>query len=204
MVAKFLKDYHNPASIYVNERNRWVWLRIHKNAGTSMYDGFLKDYCHNMIKKPKGVHDPTVDKWLTELTDEKLEGYTVWACVRNPYDRFCSMARMFRIEPNRFAREFWEFRENKPIIRRHSEPQNRFTHNRSIPIVTKTIRFETLQTDFDQLCTELKLPQHKLSTMNASPREGHWMEALSEESIKFVNGVFYFDFEYFGYNMIKI
>ena len=201
MKAKFLKDYHNPASIYVNKEHKWVWLRIHKNAGTSMYDGFLKDHCHNMVKKPKGVHDPVVDEWIMGITDEELEEYTVWACVRNPYDRFCSMAAMFRIEPNRFARSFWNFREAKGIIRRHSEPQHKFTHKGKYSMLTRYIKFENLEADFEGLCKSLHLPAHKLGHLNSSPREGHWMEVLDKDSIKFINGVYYFDFEYFGYKM---
>ena len=199
MKAEFIKNYHNSNSLYINEKNKWLWLRIHKNAGTSMYDDFLYKHCINESKS--NTKDKSrVIKWRKNITDEKLEDYVVWTFVRNPYDRFNSMAAMFGSDPNKFAEGFHRY-TGKGIIERHTRPQHLFTHYKGESMVDLTFRFERLQKDFNTLCFLLDLPEHDLKKLNSS-KHRHWKDEMNRKTINFVNKYYKEDFEYFNYEMI--
>lgn len=194
-MIEFIKNYHNPHSLYINEDNKWLWLRIHKNAGTSMFD-FLKDHCIN-DPKLKGIY---AKRWLQNITEKEIEKYFIWTCVRNPYDRFMSIAAMFSSNPNKFAENFYLYR-NKSIIKRHSEPQHKFTHDKGVQVPTMILRFETVTEDFKKLCSWLDLPEHELTKMNTT-KHGHYEDELNEDTIKLINDFYHLDFEYFNYKKL--
>ena len=106
-----INKFFLPSSLYPNIEKKWLWIRIHKNAGTSMYDGYLKDHCLNVVKNnPDGM----VDQWIKE---PEIKDYFVWSFVRNPYDRFISIATMFSADPNYFALVFKNLK--KPISKKN-------------------------------------------------------------------------------------
>lgn len=198
MIAKFIKKYHNVNSLYINQQNKWLWLRIHKTAGTSMYDGFLKDHCINISKKN---HHQEVKNWIQHITDKELKNYTIWTCVRNPYDRYVSMAAMFNKEPNEFALLFHQLQKTNSVIFRHSQPQHIYTHKNGVQIPQIIVRFEHLQSDFSNLCKTLNLPDHELQKLNATKRKP-WQEVLTTKTIQFINKEFNEDFKAYHYKQI--
>jgi len=178
-----------------------VWLRIHKTAGTSIYDGFLWRHCINISKRAPNVNDPKkAQKWIDNTTDEELKEYFIWTVVRNPYDRFASMAGMFSSDPNKFARGF-DVYSQKGIVERHTRPQYLFTHSNGQCIPNWILDFECLQKDFNLLCERLELPNHTLEKRNTS-RHGEWKDEFDRETLDFVNEYYKKDFEYFNYEMI--
>lgn len=197
MKAEFIKNYHNNCSIYINEQNKWAWLRIHKNAGTSMYDGFLIDHCINYPQnKPKQAL-----KWMKQITDQELDQYFIWTCVRNPYDRFMSMSAMFSSDPNKFARGFHHYR-TKGIIKRHTEPQHIYTHHNGVQIPNMIIKFEDVEDGFKKVCEIIGLPiLGVMEWMNAS-EHGSWGDEMNRETMDFVNEFYKLDFKYFNYLML--
>jgi len=193
----FIKDYHNPNSLYINKENKWLWLRIHKTAGTSMYDGFLYKHCINISKRTPNYNRPTeAKKWIDNMDNEKLKDYFIWTFVRNPYDRFNSIAGMFSSDANKFARGFDVYSQNNMVFR-HSRPQHIFVHDNTNFIG----RFENLQEDFDILCNKLDLPITDLKKLNTS-RHGDWKEEFDRDTLDFVNGYYKKDFERFNYEML--
>jgi hypothetical protein len=162
-----------------------------------MYDDYLCDHCINHPKKDSRK----ALKWIRDITEEQLKEYTVWACVRNPYDRFNSVASMFGIGPNRFAREFDSLRGKKSIIKRHSEPQHLFTHFEGKQMAGVILRFENIQSDFNFICDTIGLERHSLKRINRS-NHGNWYETFNRETIDFVNRYYALDFAYFNYWMI--
>lgn len=197
--SQFIKNYHNPNSLYINQENKWLWLRIHKTAGTSIYDAFLYQYCIN-IAKPKQRNK--VEQWLQEINNESLNQYTIWTCVRNPYDRFHSMAAMFKKDPNDFIKNFHKLQKENSVIYRHTQPQHIYTHHEGERVVDTIILFEDLQFHFAMLCIDLNLPEFTLPKLNAT-KHAHWSEVFSPETIQFVNNQFALDFKYFNYQMIQ-
>ena len=199
--AQFIKDYHNKNSLYIGDK--WIWLRIHKNAGTSMYQGFLNDFCINMSQS-KGIDNfkdkAKVKKWIDNMTDEKLNGYFVWTFTRNPYDRFNSMAAMFSCPPNEFAKRFDELC-GKGIVFRHTRPQHLYTHHNGISQVDYYGDMDSIDRHWEEICKRCNLPQHKLKRLNTS-KHGKWIEEFNQETIDFINDYYRLDFEYFNYEMI--
>jgi len=197
MKADFIKTYHNRCSLYINKESKWLWLRIHKTAGTSMYDNFLRDYCINVNKgeqRTEAIH------WAKNITDVELKDYFVWTFVRNPYDRFNSMASMFNKDPNDFAENFEYYIQNS-VMFRHTRPQHLFTHHKGQLQADYVGRFESLQADFDVICKKMGVPLHSLGKFNTS-NHGHWKNDLDKKTIRFVNKYYEKDFKYFNYKMI--
>lgn len=190
---KFIKTYHNPSSLYINKKDKWLWLRIHKTAGTSIYDGFLKDYCLN-----KRHQDKEVTQWINTI--DTLNDYFVWAFVRNPYDRFNSVAGMFKIDPNDLASEYIEHTKQS-IIKRHSVPQYKFTHYKGKPMYNYLGNFENLQDDFNVICDKINIPKIQLPKLNTS-KHNAWQTDFNDKTIEFVNQQYRADFEYFNYKMV--
>ena len=129
MRLKHIRNLHNPSSVYIG--SSWIWLRVHKTAGTSMYN-CIRDYCINMSKQKDQVND-----WLNNIDEDDLNMQFIWSFVRNPYDRFLSAAAMFKIDPNHLAGDFKYMTKQANIIKRHTQPQ----HNSH---TTKGIRYRTL------------------------------------------------------------
>lgn len=197
MKANFIQNYYNPSSLYFNEEEKWLWLRIHKTAGTSMYDGFLRGRCINISK----TNLEPAAQWLHSITDALLDQYTIWTCVRNPYDRFNSAAAMFNLNPNKLADQFFEIRHKQNIIKRHTECQHIFTHYQGKQVPGYVLRFENLQSDFKALCKKLNLPQHTLAKLNKSQHD-HYTKTLNPKTIDFINNFYQLDFKYFNYQKI--
>lgn len=197
-LSSFIRNYHNPNSLYINTLDKWLWLRIHKTAGTSMYDAFLKDHCLNIAKPGQSE---TVRKWINTVTTQELEKYLVWTCVRNPYDRFHSMAAMFKMTPQRLAKEFHFLRRSNSVIQRHTETQHSFTHHNGQQVPNLVMYFEDLQTGFNTVCLQLGLPLFELPQLNAT-KHGNWQDVFDAKTIDFVNHHFELDFKYFNYKMI--
>lgn len=195
MSLKFIKTYHNPSSLYINTTNKWLWLRIHKTAGTSMYDGFLKDHCINISKQN---HYNQVQTWIKNLTKAELAQYTIWTFVRNPYDRFNSVAAMFGYNPNEMAEHYQEVFAKISIVERHSRPQHIYTHYKGNQVPQLVYKFENLNQDFKQLCTQLQLPNHQLTKLNASQHQP-WKKEFTQQTIDFINDYYHLDFQYFNY-----
>lgn len=195
MKANFLKNYHNQCSIYINPKMKWVWLRIHKNAGTSTLSALNGMYWND----PKNCQEKAI-RWIKEITDEELEHYFFWSVVRNPYDRFVSTARMFDIPPNRFAKEFEFFTHKKGIIKRHSIPQHKYLCIDGKNICHYTIKFENMKEQFRLLSfildQEIKLPH-----LNRTVRKD-WKSELNRKTLDFINIHYREDFNIFDYEMI--
>ena len=193
MKAEQIQRFFMPSSLYPSPENKWLWIRIHKNAGTSMFDPFLIEHCYNSVKRNP---EAKVERWMSDLTNESLKDYFIWSFVRNPYDRFISIATMFKCEPNYFAVIFRNLK--KPMIKRHSQPQHRFTHDKGISNCNFLGRFENLQPDFDVVCDMIGVKRFKLPKLNAT-KHGHYKQILTRNTMNFIERKYKLDFEYYGY-----
>jgi hypothetical protein len=81
----YLKDRID--MIVVSPKNKWIFLKISKTAGTSIY--------RNMILKQLQVdcfnseNGKQFNKWLSSFKDDKelRDQYFIWTFVREPFDR---------------------------------------------------------------------------------------------------------------------
>lgn len=191
MRLEHIKNLYNPNSLYVGKD--WIWIRVHKTAGTSMYDYFLKDHCITHSRQKNKLQN-----WINSISENDLQKYFIWSFVRNPYDRFVSSASMFDIDPNTFARNFKAIRKSQNIVKRHSEPQHYFTHYKGQNMTNFIGTYENLGGDWMLLLKLLKLNPFNLPMSNAS-RHGKWYDILDDYSKQFVREFYKLDFQYFGY-----
>lgn len=197
--SSFIKNYHNQNSLYINPDRKWLWLRIHKTAGTSIYSKLQ----HDCINLSKGKHQLEAKQWINTISEEEIKNYLIWSFVRNPYDRFMSMATMFSVDPNRFAKEFHSIRDRKEIIQRHTLPQHLYTHHEGKSMLTYTFKVENIQDHFDFLCDKIRIPKTELPHLNKTEHEP-WRKVFNGKTIKFINEYFELDFQYFNYKMIDL
>lgn len=185
-------NLHNECSIYIGDK--WIWLRIHKNAGTSMYD-MIRDECINIAKENQ---EEQVKNWLDKIEEINLNEKFIWSFVRNPYDRFLSMSAMFSVHPNYFAAHFHKIRGRKGMIKRHTEPQHTFTHYNGHQIPDFIGRYETIKEDWRTVLQKINMPYLELPKKNTSKHE-NWKEVLNDEAKSFIRTFYHLDFKYFGY-----
>lgn len=161
-----------------------------------MYDYFLKDYCICWPRERKET-----ESWLYSIKENELNKYFSWTFVRNPYDRFVSIAFMFGYKPNELAKNFNGIRKARNIVERHSEVQSLFTHYQGKSIINYIGKYERLQKDFNKLCNKIGLKPIILPYTNYTEHR-EWMLEMDKYSIDFVNDYYRDDFNYFNYNMI--
>ncbi len=190
MRLEHISNLHNPSSIYIGDR--WIWLRVHKTAGTSMYD-CIRDHCINISKQKIKVKN-----WLSRIDEDELNKQFIWSFVRNPYDRFLSASAMFKIDPNHLADDFNYKREKANIIKRHTEPQHKFTHYNGRQIPDFIGKFENLESDWKTVLEKINLPFFELPQSNGSTH-GTWQDVLTDQTKQFIKAFYHYDFKYFGY-----
>ena len=195
MKAEQIKNFFMPSSLYPNPGKKWLWIRIHKNAGTSMFNPFLIEHCFNIVKRNPNL---IVDYWVKSLSNDLLKDYFIWSFVRNPYDRFMSISAMFKSDPNFFVQLIKEGKITKPIILRHSEQQNKFTHSNGVCNCNFIGRFENLQNDFDFVCDMIEVKRFKLPKLNET-NHSDYRKAMTKETMKYIEDKYKLDFEYYGY-----
>ena len=158
-------------------------------------------YCNNISTLHTDGNDRQAAwDFIKNVTDEKLKGYLFWTVIRNPYDRFSSMAAMFSSDPNKFAKHFDRYIE-RGMVYRHTRPQHIYTHFHGICVPTVILRQGNLQNEFDTFCDTLKIPRLELPQMNKTTHK-HWSETFNRETLDFVNRYYEKDFEYFNYQTI--
>jgi len=187
VTAAFLKSFFNKPSLYPCPNEKWLWMCIHKNATTSMREA-LKGRFYNFPKND----GPQAMLWWQGVTDKELEKYKKWTFVRNPYDRFVSIAYMFNVNPNEFAERFALYTLNSKI-RYHSHPQYTYTHIKDECWLDFVGRIETLEEDWKQLGLGEEL-RHLNTT-----KHKHYRKELGYDARCFVESYYKKDLEYFDY-----
>lgn len=147
-----------------------------------------------------------------------VDGDEFFACVRNPYDRACSLywfilGRQKFMPFNITARyktllEFWQtIEDNKPRTRRHIlAPQISFLRDTDgsgdiSPRIKHLFRFETLAEDWPAFAAEHGFTE--LPHVNKSERPtGTWQDEMTPELIDIINERFADDFEHLGYERL--
>jgi hypothetical protein len=163
------------------------------------------------------------------MTAERFEAYFKFSFVRNPWDRIISEYK-YRGYPVKIDFKTYLFKHLPPPgwtdAYCHIIPQYDFLHNETGRLLVDFVgRYETLQTDFNQVCARLGIPPTPLPRVNRSlkatrpdtlqglrkqlrraiwSRErqhtfGHYTEYYDAESREFVGQLFRKDIEAFNY-----
>ena len=173
-------------------------LHIPKTGGTSM-------------TKASGVRS------LGHQTLSQVEGDEFFACVRNPYDRACSiywfiLGRQHLVPINMAATyktllEFWQTIDDtrRKIRRPVFIPQIDFLRDKPgeggiSPRIKHLLRYETLQEDWPAFAEQHGFAE--LPHLNKSERPAPWQDEMTPELIAIINERFADDFEYLGYERL--
>lgn len=149
---------------------------------------------------------------------ELLDSFYQFSVVRNPYDRFVSMAyqwardaKKHEKDPNKICEMIrGKNQEELDRINEMFNPQWHYLWKEDEGVKIKNLwRFENLNDCYEEFAriynvhSRFKIPTH-LNRENVSrARTLSWQTELSSESIAIINDVYRRDFEIFGYERIE-
>jgi hypothetical protein len=174
----------------ISHKHKFIFIHIPKTAGMTLRSAFAR-----YRDEPKlQMGHPYYEKYLQI---QNFEGYHKTTCVRNPFDRLVSaffyiksggigvgsercLCKKFNLKNINFS-EFVKTKLESAInfdgckrIRRnnignetprHFQLQNKFIKNCKLDSI---IRFENLQTDYEQTCKHIGIPPKQLPHKNKS------------------------------------
>jgi hypothetical protein len=138
------------------------------------------------------------------LGDAVFEGYTKFAFVRNPFDRFVSycafMSRgkdFMETQPLRFMK--WVVREQRPVEHMLYQPQHQMVTDAQGRLELDIVgRNETMQASYDAICARLGIETAALERVNASSHRP-WQDYYDAELRDLVTDLYRRDLELFDY-----
>lgn len=182
----------------VNRKNKHIFVHVPKTAGTSMErTPFVGGNGH---ESARSIRD--------RLGEEEFRSFFSWGFVRNPFDRLVSVFHAIHQHPDQcgvrdeVTVDFTKFIQNVPKLS--------FTHVRSMSyylcdpegkvLVDFVGRYETLQQDWDFVCTRLRQAA-VLGHKNKTEHDNFW-SYYDEEALQIVSEHYRSDFENFGYSSV--
>ncbi|TBR13633.1 MAG: sulfotransferase [Lysobacter sp.] len=140
----------------------------------------------------------------THVGDDVVENYFSFAFVRNPFDRFVSycafMTRQhgaFEQDPKATMRRI--LFDLRPVDHVHFQPQATLLTGKDGALnVSRIGRSESMQQDYDAICSHLGIPSSRLDRVNTSQR-GDYRQYYDDELIAGVTELYRRDLELFGY-----
>ena len=138
------------------------------------------------------------------IGEETFQGYTKFAFVRNPFDRFVSycafMSReqgYMETQPLQYMK--WVVREQKPLGHMLYQPQHQMVTGADGALQLDVVgRTETMQASYDAICARLGIPSAPLGRANAS-KHRPWQEYYDKDLVGWVGEVYQKDLEMFDY-----
>lgn len=194
-LADYLRKFEHLGGIIVCEQRKFIYMKATRTGGTSILREVLEPAIPSIIHF-KDTPRP-FSRWLQRITDELLDEYCIFSFVRNPWDRFVSIAFYFKVPVEQLARELDRYRQRESI-RTHSVPLHRYTHFDGRPFADFIGRFENLQADFDRLCDRLALPLQRLPHASKTRHE-HYSRYYDAALMNDVAEIYAKDIELFDY-----
>lgn len=179
-----------------------IFIHIPKVAGTSIITAFNKKWgTDETLFLLGGNCTENVNE--LKIHNNQYSDYVKFTVIRNPWDRFIS------------GWKYCNSTKNKPLIhvlndlpkRRHNpHDHDHLTrlqtdiiyNNKNELLVDFIIRYENLQSDFDNLCDLIKKPKIKLPHLNKT-EHGHYKEYFDEYSNNLFKNIYKKDINIFNY-----
>lgn len=197
----------------ISEKFNFVFVHIQKNAGESISE-ILRQSVSD-VKPLLNKHD-FARKGKQELGYAKWDKYYKFAFVRNPWDRLVSWYSMIvnngpRNKLWKYVLEnssnFGEFIQNcTQTIYDYDGEKNCFynqldyiSDESGSLIVDFVGRYETLEEDFQKVCTTLNIPRARLPHIKHKSKHKHYSEYYTPETRAIVAERYQRDIEFFGY-----
>src|ERR1041385_5064773 len=197
----------------ISFQKAFLFVHIPKTAGNSIQT-VLKPYSEDEIVALRehqdgierfGLRNPhyeikkhsTLAEYRAVLDEEKFRSLYKFTCVRNPWDRMVS----FYFTVGRQMKK-WDRKTFKKLILKTPSAADylRLNEGDKDPFgnVDRILRFETLTSDFDLVCEDLKIPNVSLPRYNRSTRE-HYSRYYDRRLRALVSERFALEIERFGY-----
>ena len=135
--------------------------------------------------------------------DEVFNGYTKFAFVRNPFDRFVSYCSFTTRQQGQFDRNprgvMEHFLANPPWQHILFQPQHQFVTDEQGNLLTDYVgRVEQIQESYDAIAQRTGIPTAVLERVNSS-RRADYRDYYDDELIQGVARLYARDLELFGY-----
>jgi hypothetical protein len=158
------------------------------------------------------VKDPQTYKYWRETFD-------YFCVVRNPYEKcvseyFCpyfeTLSRSYEATVEEFNKTIQEYAQSK-FTSSHWAPQSLFVYHHDLTdegaiqgeqIIKYVLRFENLESEFNQLMEDLNLEPRLTLRMNVGNKR-FGVNDLTPETLRIIEEVYRADFENFGYPMLS-
>lgn len=141
-LADHLRRHPHTGAMMVHPERRVLYMKAAKTAGTSIMRKTLEPQLPGMVYK-KGKPDEFAN-WLENIDDAQLRDYFIFAVVRNPWDRFSSLAAYFDLDIRKLSQDFDELVSDNETLRIHAFPQVLYTHMDGTSFCDTIVRFEHL------------------------------------------------------------
>jgi hypothetical protein len=213
--------------LLISNRHKFIFVHVPKTAGLSMARA-LEPYADSPPRE--GVrrlmsHLPLPEserevafrlhvsaRWARlKLPSAVFDGYCKFAVVRNPYDRAVSLYHFLSQRPDNRNYERVSRLSFKGFLDELASRQKRFRNPTQLGqladrngqlLIDHTLRFESLNDDFADLCRTLNLgPNVGLPTRNASAHQPYWEYYGDDYNRLAVADIFAADFKAFGYSL---
>jgi hypothetical protein len=188
----------------ISDTHKFIFIHVNKTGGTSIEKAFDPDADHRDVQ-----HKHASVGFYKQTFPDQFRTYFKFAFVRNPWDWLVSRYHWSKNRQHLFDYSFDEFlRRLKKRIRLSEgalwledealKPQfDRLTIGGAIA-VDFVGRFENLQSDFDLVCSRLRIEPRSLQHVYSS-KHAHYADYYSDENRKIVEQLYAIDIATFGY-----
>ena len=153
LVSHIKKNIGEREVIFSEERN-FLYLKVGKTAGTSMYRGIMK----NEISDVCGHKDNPQEflSWWNDLTDENIDNYFKFTFIRNPFDRLVSAFNHVVLHGRGKDITFEDFVKNGLSENNtHWRPQSNYVETDGYQIVDFVGKYENLKEDWSYVANKI-------------------------------------------------
>ncbi len=195
----------------LSTKHKFIFIHIPKTGGNSIHNA-LRPFSEDKVVCRSDIQDgierfetmhesytlskhSTFSDYARELSNVALAEFKIFTCIRNPWERMIS----YYFSPHRraesWSREsFLSMLDNEVkssahyLLNDEGLPSNRINY----------IRFESLQSEFHRLCTDLRLPEVPLPHFNKS-RHFNYRDYYDDDLINRVQQESALEIDTFGY-----
>ena len=185
--------------IFSEERN-FLYLKVAKTAGTSMYRGVMKDEIADVCGRKD--NEKEFLQWWDDMSDEKINNYFTFTFVRNPFDRLVSAFNHIVLHNRGEDITFEDFVKNGLSENNtHWRPQSDYVEMDGYQIVDFIGQYENLQEDWryvaDKIGVSNTLPMIRWN--NWPPVVSDYREHYTDELVDIASEYYKKDLELFDY-----
>lgn len=199
-LADHFRSHPHRGSMIVHPERKIIYMKSAKTAGTSILRKTLEPQVGGFIHE-KDEPDQFAG-WLQNIDDTALGEYFIFCVVRNPWDRFSSLAAYFDIPLAQLCSDFANLCANNDALAAHALPQHIYTHleqhEGAQTFCDLIVSFENLDAEMQPVFKRFELPVKRLTKANQSQKR-HYSTNFSVVEVNWVRKHYQTDIDLFGY-----